>query len=258
LIRIWEYRKEKDGETGTILELRLPAQSLAIGWGAALHYGPRKVAAMSDDRALHILRRVLTRLRSQPWERDRWSTLRVQSAREEALAQYGSIRSPELVGSIEKDLFLKFLRSENDRHRMGFGRVGMMAANMPRLREALTLLVDERLSLRTRLDRVRPPRGQPMIQGLGPGIITLILHFVDPSRYAILNRTSDRIIRRLGLYPDIPITSSLATRYLALNEVMLGIASALEVDLGLLDTLWWRVLPQDLDRLGLAQAGVRA
>jgi hypothetical protein len=212
---------------------------------------------MPDDRALHILRRVLTRLRSQPWERDRWSALRVQTAREEALERYGSIRSPELVGSIEKDLFLGFLRSENDRHRMGFGRVGMMAANMPRLREALTLLVDERLPLRTRLDRVRPPRGQPMIQGLGPGIITLILHFVDPSRYAILNGTSDRIIRRLGLYPDIPITSSLATRYAALNDVMLEIASALEIDLGLLDTLWWRVLPQDLERPGVSQAGVR-
>jgi hypothetical protein len=141
---------------------------------------------------------------------------------------------------------------------MGFGRVGMMAANMPRLREALTLLVDERVPLEARLDRVRPARGQPMIQGLGPGIITLILHFVDPTRYAILNGTSERIIRRLGLFPDIPVTCSLAMRYTALNSIMLELASALEIDLGLLDTLWWRVLPQDLDRLGSAQAGAHA
>jgi hypothetical protein len=228
-----------------------------IGWDASLDYGPRKVAAMSDDHAIQILRRVLNRLRSQPWERERWSAAHVDAARQEALARYGVIRSPEAVGSIDRETFLGFLRSENHRHRMGFGRVGMMAADMPRLRQALTLLVDERLPLRTRLDGVRPPRGQPMIQGLGPGIITLILHFIDPNRYAILNGTSERIIRRLGLYPDVPVTASLATRYIALNDIMTRVASALEIDLGLLDTLWWRVLPQDLDQFPVAQAGGR-
>ena len=40
-------------------------------------------------------------------------------------------------------------------------------------------------------------------------------------------------------------------------SVMLEVASALEIDLGLLDTLWWRVLPQDLERPGVSQAGAR-
>ncbi len=213
---------------------------------------------MSNEHALHTLRRVLTRLRSQPWERDRWSEASVQASRDKALAKFGFIRSPELVASIERDVFLEFLRAENLRHRMGFGRVGMMAANMPRLREALTLLVDERLPIRTRLDRVRPARGKPMVQGLGPGIITLILHFVDPDRYGILNGTSDRILRRLNLYPEMPITTSLATRYLALNEVMLEVAAALGIDLGLLDTLWWRVLPLDVDGPDLTRPAARA
>jgi len=166
------------------------------------------------------------------------------------------IRSPDLVVGIEKETFLGFLRSENHRHRMGFGRVGLMAADMPLLREALAILVDERLPLRTRLDRVRPPGGKPMVQGLGPGVITLILHFLDPNRYGILNGTSERIIRRLGLFPVIPVTASLATRYEAVNRVLLGVASALEIDLGLLDTLWWRVLPQDF--AGPAVSQVRA
>jgi hypothetical protein len=207
---------------------------------------PRKVAAMPDDHALRVLRGVLNRLRSQPWERDRWSTPRVRAAREEALTRFGLLRSPEQVASIDKETFLGFLRCENNRHRMGFGRVALMTADLPRLREALSFLVDERLPLRTRLDRMRPPGGKPMVQGLGPGIITLILHFSDPDRYGILNGTSERIIRRLGLYPAIPVKASLATRYEAVNRVLLGIASELEVDLGLLDTLWWRVLPQDL------------
>jgi len=200
---------------------------------------------MPDDHGLRVLRGVLNRLRSQPWERDRWSIPRVQAAREEALAQFGLIRSPELVIGIDKETFLGFLRCENNRHRMGFGRVGLMAADLPRLREALAILVDERLPLTTRLDHMRPPGGKPMVRGLGPGVITLILHFVDPARYGILNGTSERIIMRLGLYPEILAKSSLATRYQAVNAVLLGVPSALEIDLGLLDTLWWRVLPQD-------------
>jgi hypothetical protein len=200
---------------------------------------------MRDNPALGVLRNVLDRLRTQPWERERWSPVSVRAAREEALAKFGLIRSPELVASIDWETFLEFLRSENHRHRMGFGRVGQMAADLPRLREALAVLVDERLPLRARLDRVRPPRGKPLVHGLGPGVITLILHFVDPGRYGILNGTCERILRRLGIHPDLSSTASLATRYEAVNAVLLEIASALEIDLGLLDTLWWRVLPQD-------------
>jgi len=224
---------------------------------AGPNHGPRKVAAMPDDHGLRVLRGVLNRLRSQPWERDRWSTSRVQAAREEALARFGLIRSPEQVGGIDKETFLGFLRCENNRHRMGFGRVGLMAADLPRLREALAILVDERLPLRTRLDRVRPPSGEPMVRGLGPGVITLILHFVDPDRYGILNGTSERIIRRLGLYPEVLARASLAVRYEAVNDVLLRVASALEIDLGLLDTLWWRVLPQDFAGPVLPQARAR-
>ena len=50
--------------------------------------------------------------------------------------RFGLIRSPEQVGGIDEETFLGFLRRENNRHMMGFGRVGMMAADLPRLREA--------------------------------------------------------------------------------------------------------------------------
>ena len=163
----------------------------------------------------------------------------------------------EHVGGIDKEKFLGFLRDENRQHTMGLGRGISMAADMPRLREALTVLVDERLPLKTRLDRLRPPGGEPMVKGLGPSVITAFLHFVDPDRYGILNGASERVMRRLGLYPDLPGTASLAERYEAVNLVLLRLASALDVDLGLLDALWWRVQPQVLAEFGVAQAGAR-
>jgi hypothetical protein len=210
---------------------------------------------MADDRALHILRVVLTRLRSQTWERDRWDTSRTHAARDLALTRYDQILAPERVGGLDWETFLGFLRSQNKQHAMGLGRGISLAADMPRLREALALLVDERLPLRARLDRLRPPGGKPMVQGFGPSIITAILHFVDPGRYGLLNGASEQVLRHLGLYPEVPGSASFGERYEAVNRVLLRLAAALGIDLGLLDALWWRVPPQDLAGFAVPQTG---
>src|SRR4051794_39248681 len=131
------------------------ARTISCCWpgGSARPKGPRKVAAMPDDRALRLLRGVLTRLRSHAWERDRWDSSRIHDAREQALARFGSILAPGQVGGLDRETFLAFLRCLNEQHSMGLGRGVSMVADMPRLREALAPLVDERLPLRTRLDR---------------------------------------------------------------------------------------------------------
>ena len=168
-----------------------------VGREAAPHTGPRKVAAMPDDRPLHVLRGVLIRLRSHAWERDRWDTSRTHAARDLALTRYDQILAPERVGGLDRGTFLACLRCLNAQHTLGLGRGIAMAADMPHLREALALLVDERLPLRARLDRLRPHGGEPMVKGLGPSVITAFLHFVDPDRYGILNGASERVMRRL-------------------------------------------------------------
>jgi len=212
---------------------------------------------MPDDRALRVLRGVLTRLRSQTWERDRWDTSRTHVSREDALSRYGLILSPDRVGDLDRETFLGFLRSENKRHAMGLGRGISMVADMPRLKEMLSLLVDERLPIRARLDRLRPTGGKPMVRGLGPSIITAILHFTDPARYGILSGASERVLRRLGLHPELPSTASFGERYEAVNRVLLELASELEIDLGLLEALWWRVPPHDLAGFAVPQPGTR-
>jgi hypothetical protein len=212
---------------------------------------------MADDRALHILRVVLTRLRSQTWERDRWDTSRTHAARDLALTRYDQILAPERVSGLDRETFLGFLRFQNKRHTMGLGRGISMAADMPRLREALALLVDGRLPLRTRLDHLRPPGGEPMVKGLGPSVITAILHFMDPRRYGILNGASERVLLRLGLSPKLPSSASFGERYETVNRVLMDLAAALEIDLGLLDALWWRVPPHDLAGFAVPPPGTR-
>ena len=75
-------------------------------------------------------------------------------------ARIGQIISAERVGGLGKETFLAFLGSENWRHTMGLGRGISFVEDMPRLSEALALLVDPQLPLRARLDRLRPPVGK--------------------------------------------------------------------------------------------------
>jgi hypothetical protein len=208
---------------------------------------------VSDDHALRVLRHVLTRLRSQSWERNHWDPSRTRAARDDALAQFGLILSPERVGGLDKETFLAFLRFENRRHTMGLGRGVSIVADLPRLREALAVLVDPQAPLRARLDRLRPPVGKPMISGFGPSVITAVLHFMDPGVYGILNGTSEKVMSRLGLAPELPRKASFADRYEAVNGVLVRLASELGIDLGLLDSLWWRVPPQHLMGVAIPQ-----
>jgi hypothetical protein len=212
---------------------------------------------VSDDHALRVLRHVLSRLRSQPWERNHWDPSRTRAARDDALERFGQILSAEEVGGLDEETFLAFLRSENRRHTMGLGRGVSLVADMPRLREALALLVDQRLPLRARLDRLRPPGGKAMVSGFGPSVITAVLHFLDPGRYGILNGTSEKVMSRLGLSPELPRKATFADRYEAVNVVLSRLASELAIDLGLLDSLWWRVPPQHFIGAAVPQEGAR-
>jgi hypothetical protein len=80
------------------------------------------VRAVSNDHALRVLRHVLTRLQSQPWERNHWDPSRTRAARDDALARFGQIISAERVGGLGKETFLAFLGSDNRRHTMGRSR----------------------------------------------------------------------------------------------------------------------------------------
>ena len=61
---------------------------------------------MADEPAVQFLRCVLTRLRSQPWERDHFDITRVCAAREEARTRYATMFSPELVRGTDRDTLL--------------------------------------------------------------------------------------------------------------------------------------------------------
>jgi len=116
-----------------------------------------------------------------------------------------------------------------------------MTSNMDNLREALALLVDEGVLLRTRLNRLRPPHGEPMVKGLARSVISAILQIVYPDKYGVLNSTAEAGMKKVGLWPDVKTTASFADKYEAVNKVLLETAEAVGCDLWTLDSIWWRL-----------------
>ena len=212
---------------------------------------------MTDEPAVQFLRGVLTRLRSQPWERDHFDLSRDRTAGEDARTRVATRLTPERVRGTDRDALLGLLRDVNQHHHPGNGRGVPKDVDATGLREAPALLVDERLPPGERLDRLRPPGGGAMVKGFGPSAITSVLHLIDPARYGVLSGTSEGVLRRLGVYPELPRAASLAVRYEAVNGVLLRLAAALGIDLGLLDDLLWRVQPRALSDFAAPQAHAR-
>lgn len=166
----------------------------------------------------------------------------IKQAKESVVAQYSQIFSPENIDKMTKVDFRSFLLFKNNRHWDSLHRQGgRMTADMPKLREAIKLLVDESLSVKVRLDKLRPSTGNPMVKGLGRAVITAILQIMHPEKYGVLNNTAEAGMKQLGLWPKTRRGASFGERYEKINHVITETAAKLNIDLWTLDMLWWRV-----------------
>jgi hypothetical protein len=217
--------------------------------------------SIRDDRAARVgainleavqsLKRLLDELKAKPPSpnNEDLNLDQIVAAKSDVIARYGPAFSRENVGSLTHETFLSFLRFENNRHWRGLERPGRMIANdMSCLRTALALLVDESKPIRDRLERLRPPASKGMVPFLGPAILTAILQVVYPDRYGVLNNKLNEAMAQLGLWPHNLPDDSLASRYEAVNPILLELAAKLGIDLWTLDYLWWYVAPSSLKR----------
>lgn len=197
---------------------------------------------MVNEKAVQELRAILQRLRPDaPDENDRTGA-RIREAKDSVRGRYVPVFAPEGISSLDAETFRGFLRFENNQHWSNLHRQGgWMTENMEKLRKALGILVDETMPIRTRLNRLRPPNGDPMVKGLARSVITAMLQIVYPDKYGVLNGTAEAGMKQLGVWPEIKTTACLADRYDAVNGILRELADALEIDLWTLDLLWWRV-----------------
>ncbi|MCH8147589.1 MAG: hypothetical protein IH987_06275 [Planctomycetes bacterium] len=204
---------------------------------------------MANERAIRELSSLLDRVDADSSNELNREGARIRSAKEAVIVSYSPMFSSENLNNLTAEEFRDFLLYRNNKHWDCLQRWGgHITANMPRLQEAIRVLVEENVPLRTRLNRLRPKGDAPMIKGLACAVITPILQIMYPDKYGVLNEISKEGMKRLDLWPEMPRGPTFAELYEAVNRVLLETAARLQIDLWTLDMLWWRLVRTDVPR----------
>lgn len=167
------------------------------------------------------------------------------SAQPVVQARYQPIFRSEGLPKLTKEDFHSFLIYRNNQHWVGLHRKGPeICSDMPRLRRALGILLDESRPIAARLDELSLG-GRNAVHGMGRGILTPILLVMYPQKYGVWNNRSQGSMEQLGLWPTFERGLSFGQRYAKLNELLLELASEIGTDLWTLDGLWWAVFPEE-------------
>lgn len=167
----------------------------------------------------------------------------IVSHRDEVLKRYQAIFNPERIRLLSKKEFEDFLLYKNNHHWSDLHRVRKhMTADMVLLRDAITLLLDETIPVRERLNQIRPERywgEHSMVSHLGMPVLTAILMVAFPDNYGVWNNTSDEGLKIVKLWDPRWEHEVAGDSYVEMNSIYLQLCQYLEVDLWSLDALWW-------------------
>lgn len=165
----------------------------------------------------------------------------IVGARDDVLARFGALFTRERVATLREDEFRAFLDLKNNRHWSGLHRMGpRICRDMPRLRAALDVLLDEGRPIDARVDHA-----VERISGMGKAIVTAVLHVARPDTYGVWNTTSEGGLKHLGLWPRFERGTTLGQKYAQVNDILVRLAADLDIDLWTLDALLW--VPVDPD-----------
>jgi hypothetical protein len=189
--------------------------------------------------AVDVLRSILESLKAGPDP----EFARITADRDEVFGHFRPIFSTEHVNQITADEFKDFLSFKKNRHWRHIHRhQKTITSDMDKLRRALSVLVDEKKPIIERLNFLVPSmEGQNFVYGLSKAILTPILMVVYPEKYGVWNEVSRASMEQLGIWPKLSSQASFGERYVQVNEILLQLSQALEIDLWTLDWLWWKV-----------------
>lgn len=159
------------------------------------------------------------------------------------IQKFQSIFSKEHIPFLTSAEFKEFLPYKNNHHWTQLPRVGgHIVQEMPKLREALSLLLDDSIPVQERLNQLRPERAwgeHAMIPFLGMPVLTAILLINHPEKYGVWNNTSDAGMKIVRLLDDRWDDMKAGNVYVEMNAIFKELCSQLKVDLWTLDALWW-------------------
>ena len=166
----------------------------------------------------------------------------ILTARDEVLAQFQPMFAADRLAQLTEADFRDFLMWRHNKHWKSLQRMGpAICADMPRLRTALSILLDESRPIADRLDELVPTSGSAFVPRLSKAVLTPILLVTHPDRYGVWNQVSEAAMRTVGLWPDFERGTPFGQRYARVNEILNEVAAGVGVDLWSLDALWWQL-----------------
>src|SRR5260370_4021720 len=114
-----------------------------------------------------------------------------KQAEQEVIARYGELFNPNTNDNLTAEDFKSFLLFKNNCHWKGIFRTGnLLTSDVARLREAITILLDESQPLEKRLNVLFPPDKPNYIKAMGKAISTPILLVSYLDTYGACHETS--------------------------------------------------------------------
>lgn len=164
-------------------------------------------------------------------------------AEREVINRYGQLFHPQNLEQITKEDFKSFLLIKNNLHWDGIHRQSnLITADMDKFKNSLQMLLNESISLNTRLDQLFDKNSEYFIKGLGKAVITPILLVVYPNKYGVWNTKSEAGLKSLELLPNFTSKDTFTTKYLKINEVLNNLADELNISLWNLDGLLGEIM----------------
>jgi hypothetical protein len=163
-----------------------------------------------------------------------------QRVRKVAKKKHANLFSLENLESLTAEDFESFLYFRNNRSWTNLYRRGLEATkNMPYLKKVLTVLQDESVDIRTRINLVLHG-GNYHVKGIGKNIATAILHVCDKGdRYGVWNNPTEGALRKLERLPRR--RNNNGEYYYEINTELNQLKKELETDLIMVDSFIWYI-----------------
>ena len=169
--------------------------------------------------------------------------LDITQNKEKALSHFQPIFAREHISVLTREAFSSFLLIKNNHHWDSLHRVGKyLVEDMPLLREALLILLDESIPIKNRINELRPERywsSNSMVSHLGMPDLSAILLIDFPEKYGVWNNTSDAGMKAARLWESRWEKQDTGTTYCEMIDIYKALCRELNIDQWTLDVLWW-------------------
>lgn len=148
------------------------------------------------------------------------------------VAEFADMLEQDALPSLGPEQALRLYRASGGRRTAEFG-----ATPIEELRDSLDFLLYDTIKLEGRFDECASDEGAYSLAGAGRKFVSWLLCLRNPALLAVWNSNAERMLKRLGAFPDSMSRGPVGIRYLDMMEALatvrarVGLRDFIEVDI---------------------------